>query len=54
MIQPFPDKYRPHLLAILVGVVFANSFGGVFVFDEFSSITCNDTIRHFWPLDCMF
>ncbi len=50
----FPDKYRPHLLAILVAAVFANSFWGVFVFDEYSSITRNDTIRYFWPPDCMF
>lgn len=54
MAPNFPDRYRPHLLALIVAAVFANSFWGVFVFDEYSSITRNETIRHLWPLDCMF
>ena len=50
----FPDKHRPHLLAFIVAAVFLNSFWGVFVFDEYTSITRNEGIRHFWPLDCIF
>ncbi len=54
MAPTFPDKYRPHLLGLIVAAVFANSFAGTFVFDEYSSITNTDTVRHLWPLDCMF
>lgn len=50
----FNDRYRPFLLAFIVSAVFANSFRGVFVFDEYSSITRNDGIQHLWPLDCIF
>jgi len=50
----FPDKHRPYLLAMIIAAVFANSFWGVFVFDEYTSITRNEGIHHLWPPDCIF
>ena len=39
------------VLALVCAIVYANSFFGVFVFDEYSSITSNEGIKHFWPPD---
>ncbi|HLX64343.1 MAG TPA: tetratricopeptide repeat protein [Planctomycetota bacterium] len=43
------EKYFPHCLALIGAAVFANSFFGVFVFDEYTSIDHNEAIRHLWP-----
>jgi tetratricopeptide (TPR) repeat protein len=49
------EAERPPVLLCLAGaLVFANSFCGVFVFDEHNTITFNPNIQHLWPLDCIF
>ena len=55
---PFGRRWGPWLAAgliVLAGVaVYWNSFAGVFVFDDFTSIIDNPTIRQWWRLDQVF
>jgi tetratricopeptide (TPR) repeat protein len=39
----------PWILIAAVGLVYANSLSGAFVFDDFSDILENDAIRRIWP-----
>lgn len=37
-------------IVLVTGAIFANSFGGIFVFDDQDSIGSNPTIRRLWPV----
>jgi protein O-mannosyl-transferase len=43
-------RAAPALVALAAIAVYANSFAGVFVFDDASWITGNSSIRHLWPI----
>lgn len=47
--QPIPRGY-PILLVAAGCLVYANSFGGPFIFDDYSCIVENPHIRHLWPI----
>jgi tetratricopeptide (TPR) repeat protein len=55
---PAPPRWRTRLAAAIIiaasAGVYANSFQGQFVFDDLSSITQSDDLRHLWPPWHMF
>jgi tetratricopeptide (TPR) repeat protein len=48
--RPFERIWPPVVIAFAGAAVYANSFGGPFIFDDKASIVDNPTIRHLWPI----
>lgn len=44
------EAVAPFLIVIAVAAAYCNSFPGTFVFDDFSNVIENASIRHGWPL----
>ncbi|MGH7996509.1 MAG: tetratricopeptide repeat protein [Opitutaceae bacterium] len=48
--SPYAIRLVLCLIAVAIGVTYANSLNGGFVFDDLGSIPANPTIRHLWPI----